>query len=251
LRGTIQINGTTTPNPSVPVVQSGAVVSAASFSARAPVAPGSIISIFGQKLSDSVAQGGVPRGTLLNGTLVALGGNALPLIYVSDSQINAIVPFNTPVNTSQQLLIQNNGRQTIPISLPVAPAQPAVFTATGTGSGQGNIFNSSTNVLANPSNPVTAGDTIVIYCAGLGAVDPPVQDGFPASLTTLSSTVNPVTVTIGGQTIAAAFAGLVPGFTAFYQVNATLPAGIATGDTVPLTLSVAGQISPPVTLAVR
>ncbi|MGO9129961.1 MAG: hypothetical protein ACLQIS_09545 [Bryobacteraceae bacterium] len=36
-----------------------------------------------------------------------------------------------------------------------------------------------------------------------------------------------------------------------YQVNVAVPAGIATGDAVPVVLSVAGQSSPPVTIAVR
>jgi len=39
---------------------------------------------------------------------------------------------------------------------------------------------------------------IVLYCSGLGAVNPPVVAGAQAPSSPLSNTVNPVTVTIGG-----------------------------------------------------
>jgi len=58
-------------------------------------------------------------------------------------------------------------------------------------------------------------------------------------------------VTIGGVPAHVAFAGLTPGFTGLYQVNARVPAGVTPGDTVELVLAVAGQLSPAVTLAVR
>jgi len=44
---------------------------------------------------------------------------------------------------------------------------------------------------------------------------------------------------------------LTPGLAGLYQVNVAVPAGIAMGDAVPVVLSVAGQSSPAVTIAVR
>jgi uncharacterized protein (TIGR03437 family) len=65
-------------------------------------------------------------------------------------------------------------------------------------------------------------------------------------------TVNPVTATIGGVTANVGFGGLAPGFAVgLYQVNVTVPGGIAGGDAVPLVLTVAGQSSTTVTLAVK
>jgi adhesin/invasin len=95
------------------------------------------------------------------------------------------------------------------------------------------------------------GETVVIYCTGLGAVSPAVKEGSPASATPPSTTVNPVTVTIGGKAAQVAFSGLTPGYAGLYQVNAVLPSGIATGDAVPVLISVAGQTSPPATMAVK
>jgi len=115
------------------------------------------------------------------------------------------------------------------------------------------IVNGSTIVVADRSSPATAGDTVVIYCTGLGAVTPAVALGLAATGPT--STVAPVSVMIGGQVASdVIYAGLTPGFPGLYQVNAVVPAGVATGDAVPVVISVAGKtspISPAVTMAVR
>jgi uncharacterized protein (TIGR03437 family) len=99
--------------------------------------------------------------------------------------------------------------------------------------------------------PAHANDVVVIYCAGLGLTNPAIDAGTPSSLTTLSPTVNPVTVTIGGQDATVLFAGLAPGFVGLYQINAFVPAGVTPSDQVPVILSVGGQSSPVVTMSVR
>jgi hypothetical protein len=63
--------------------------------------------------------------------------------------------------------------------------------------------------------------------------------------------VNPVMVTIGGKTAVPFFAGLAPGFTGLYQVNVFVPSEVAASDATAVSLSAAGQQSPPVTIAVR
>ena len=61
-----------------------------------------------------------------------------------------------------------------------------------------------------------------------------------------------MTVSVGGVDAPVQFAGLTPGFTGLYQINAVIPSGIRPGDAVPITISVNGQTSPDtVTIAVR
>ena len=133
----------------------------------------------------------------------------------------------------------------------VAPAQPGIFTLNQQGTGQGAIVKSDQVTLAQPGTPAAAGDTVVIYCTGLGAVTPEVPAGTPASLTQLSRTVNPVSVLIGGQPARVDFAGLAPGYAGLYQVNAVVPQGTPGGNSVTVTVAVSGQVSPPATLAVK
>jgi uncharacterized protein (TIGR03437 family) len=235
----------------VAIVNSGGVVNAASYAGSSPVAPGSLIAIFGANLTGGMAgqSSTIPLPVQVNNTQVLVAGHALPLRYASDAQINAQVPFDLPVNVPSQLVVQTGDALSIPEPLLVAPAQPAIFTTDYSGQGQGVIVNGMTNQLADSNAPVTAGDTLVIYCTGLGAVNPPVVLG--AAATGPTPTVVPVTATIGGMAAAVSYAGLTPGFPGLYQVNTVVPAGIAPSSQVPVVLSTAGQSSPAVTIAVR
>jgi uncharacterized protein (TIGR03437 family) len=77
-----------------------------------------------------------------------------------------------------------------------------------------------------------------------------VQAGFPAPSSPLSQTTHPVAVSINGVDAPVVFVGLSPGSVGLYQVNATVPPG-GSGDALPVTLTVAGQVSPVVTMAVQ
>jgi uncharacterized protein (TIGR03437 family) len=105
--------------------------------------------------------------------------------------------------------------------------------------------------LADSTHPVTAGQTVVIYCTGLGEVNPPVPAGNPTPLSPLTNTVNTVTATIGGVPAQVGFAGLTPGSTGLYQVNAVVPSGVTPGDSVLVVLTAAGQSSVPVKISVK
>jgi uncharacterized protein (TIGR03437 family) len=235
-----------------PLVAPGAVVNAASYEG-AVVSPGGYVSIFGVKLADNTGQAGsVPLPTDINGTKVTLAGRDLPLNFVGDGQVNALVPYDLTINTQHQLVVQRGAALSVPEAVVVAPAQPAIYTQNQSGSGPGVIVNGVTNVLNTAAAPARAGDVLTIYANGLGAVNPPVPLGAAAPPAgPLSRTVNPVTVRIGGIAVQPQFAGLAPGFPGLYQINVQVPAGVTPGDAVPVTIEVAGQVSKPVTIFVR
>jgi adhesin/invasin len=243
------------PSPAAvtPTVTAQGVVHAASDQGGVPIAPGGLITVYGVNLSDGVGQNnGMPLPQQLNGTQVLLGNQPLPILYTSSGQLNVQVPYGVPVNTQYQLTVQHGNALSVPQSLVVAAGLPGIFTVNQQGTGQGAIMKSDGVTLAQPGTPASIGETVVIYCTGLGAVSPAVKEGLPAPATPpLSTTVNPVTVTIGGTAAQVAFSGLTPGYAGLYQVNAVVPSGIATGDTVPVVVSVAGQTSPPVAMAVK
>lgn len=238
----------------VPAINPGAVLSAASYSPGQPLSPGSFVSIFGSHLSNGLNQSqAAPYQTQLGATQAYLAGRAIPLQFAADGQINAIVPYDMPVNTTLQIVIANGPALSVPEPVVIASAQPAVFTKDLSGKGAGIVVGTRPDLSTysvDASHALHSGDVATIYCAGLGAVNPPIDAGAAAPTSTLSNAANPVTVTIGGQNAPVAFAGLAPGYVGLYQVNAVVPAGIAAGTDVPLTLSVAGQQSPPVTVAV-
>lgn len=252
LTGTSFIGGTLQPNTATPAVSSGGVVSAANFAANQPLAPGAFAAIFGTNLSGGLnVASQLPLSLQLGGTSVVLGAEQLPLLFTSGRQVNVVVPYDVPVNSTQQLVVQSGTAISIPQSVVIATAQPAIFTQNGSGTGAAliQVFKSDGTELLNNS-PVTAGDVIILYCSGLGAVKPPVAAGSPAPDSPLSKTVNPVTATIGQAQAQVEFAGLAPSFAQLYQVNVQIPSGLPSGNAV-LTLSVSGQQSAPVSIAVQ
>jgi aspartate 1-decarboxylase len=100
------------------------------------------------------------------------------------------------------------------------------------------------------ANRFDPGDVVVIYCTGLGEVNPPVPSGSPAPSSPLAKTITQPSVTIGGAQAAVQFAGLTPGLVSVYQVNAVVPA-VSAGDQVTAVITAGGQQSNPVTMAVR
>jgi uncharacterized protein (TIGR03437 family) len=234
----------------------GGVVNAASF-VPGPIAPGEMITIFGSNIGPSTpATSQVTAGlvsTQLAQTQVLVDGTPAPLIYVSATQITAMVPYAVAGKSSVSLQIQYQGNPTNKITLPVAATAPGLFTASGSGIGQGAFLNQDGSP-NSATNTAAKGSIVVLYGTGEGQTTPPGMDGKLAT-DTLPKPAAPVSVTIGGIPVAAdgiPYAGTAPGGVAgFLQVNVTVPAGVASGPG-PVVLTIGGSSSPAgVTLAVR
>ncbi len=253
LTGTLQITGTLQANQTAPSI--GGVVSTASYVPHAPLAPGAFASIFGENLAaTSILAGKLPLTTQLAGAQALIAGRLAPIQYSSGGQINVLIPFDLAPNSTEQLIVIQGAAYSTPESLIIAPAQPAVFTQDQSGKGAGAITVVKSNgdqFSADASHPASAGDTLVIYCAGLGAVTPPVATGSAAPGSPAAKVSATVTVTIGGQSAPVAFAGLTPTYAGLYQVNVTVPSGISPGPNVPVIITAAGLSSPPVTVAIQ
>jgi len=251
LSGTEQISGAVKPNPGVPTVNPGGVVGAASLAPLIPVAPGDLVAIFGANLAGALVQSrNLPLATELGNTQATLAGQPMPLMFAAGGQVNAMVPYGLPPNTVQQIVVQYNQAYSLPQPVTIAPALPGVFNKNGVGIIV-VVKPDHTQFIADANHPASAGDTLIIYCAGLGPVSPPVAAGSAAPLSPLSKTTNTVLATIGRQNATITFSGLTPTLAGLYQVNAKVPAGITSGPAVPIVLTVAGASSPPVTIAIQ
>jgi uncharacterized protein (TIGR03437 family) len=250
ISGSVTLTGGIQATLNPPQIGAGAVLSAASYATSAPLAPGGMIAIFGSNLANGTASSPrLPLETELSGTAVTVGGKLAPLIATTDGQVNAIIPFGLAVNTRHQVFLQRGTQSATPEPITLAAAQPAIFTKTQDGKGQAIVVRPD-GKYAEPGSPASAGDVVVFYCAGLGEVTPNVTEGQAVSYPPFHNVASDYSMTIGGRPATIAFAGLVPGLTSLYQVNALVPAGLQ-GDALPVVLTVAGQSSPPVTIAVR
>ncbi|HWF10618.1 MAG TPA: hypothetical protein VG297_19255, partial [Bryobacteraceae bacterium] len=232
--------------------QTSGVVNAASGALAVPgrIAPGEIVAIYGSGLmtGSPVPASSIPLSTTLGATELVIGGQPVPLYYASSGQINGEIPQNLNPNASYQLVIARGNTRSVPTLLTVAQYDPAIFTMDSSGSGQGAVEIAGTVIVAAPASgggrPVQSGtEYLTIFCTGLGAVagpngEAPPADGAAAPLDILYRTKAPVSVTIGGADVPVSFSGLTPGVVALYQVNVAVPAGVQTGDAVPLVLTV-------------
>jgi uncharacterized protein (TIGR03437 family) len=248
LQGSQAIGGALAENPVTPAIAAGGVTSAAGGVLHEALSPGSFISIYGTHLSAGQnISNALPFPTQLGATQVIIAGRQLPLYFAADGQINAIIPYDVPVNTTQQLIVTNGPAISVPEPVVISSVHPAVFTRLGTAAAYG-YKPDGTKFLVDTAHPVSAGDIIEVYCTGLGPVDQPVIAG---TASPLANTTNAVTVKVGGKDSKVLFAGLAPGLAGVYQLDATIPSGVTAGNDVPLVVIVAGEQSAPVTMPVR
>ena len=187
---------------------------------------------------------------------ITLGGVPMPLLFVSPTQINAVVPYGLAGGTAQQAVVLHGPYFSVPQRVALAAAEPAVFTTDASGQGQGHVYvipppSYNTQILADSANPAAAGDILTMYCSGLGAVTSSVTAGSAAPSNPPARTAGTVSVTIGGQPATVQFAGLAPGYAGLYQINATVPSEVPQGPDIPVVITVGGINSLPVTIAVK
>ena len=120
---------------------------------------------------------------------VPLSSTALVGVEANDAGVASAL-----VNTTQQVLVQRGLTYSQPVSVNVAPVQPAVFA-------NGLVdypADQSAPYQVTETTPAKAGDTLVMSCAGLGLTTPGVADGVAAPSNPPAQTQNGVQVTIGG-----------------------------------------------------
>ena len=245
---------TITPNSAAPAVSSGGVASAASYR-NDSVAPGELVVIFGSRLGPATASGPVIGSDGLiaksvSGVRVLFGGVAAPLLYVSDRQISAVVPYSVAGLQNVSVQVEYNGLRSAETSMRVIPAAPAIFTADSSGTGRGAIVNAD-NSFNGPDRPAARGSIVIFYATGLGVTTPGGVDGAIVR-GTLGTPAAPIRVTVGGMPAQVLYAGPAPGFVSgLMQFNITIPANAPAGD-VPLLVEAGGQQSRPgVAVSVR
>jgi trimeric autotransporter adhesin len=245
--------------PPPPVITS--IVNSASL--QPSISPGAMASIFGANLGTPPISGHFNDSglypTTLGNTTVTFNGTAAPLLYVSTTQINAVVPYELAGQKTVSVIVAHDSVASPAFSLPLTATSPAIFTVTQDGKGQGAILNDDPNVNPTPNsadNHATKGIPISIYATGGGLLSQTVQDGsIPLIIgePPFFKPTAPVSVTIAGQPAQVIYAGAIP-YEVFgmLQVNAIVPNGIGSGpQPVVLTIGANNNASQQVTVAVK
>jgi uncharacterized protein (TIGR03437 family) len=170
-----------------PVITPGSVVSAASYTQ--PVAPGSIVSIFGTNLATAVyTAAGTPLPMTLGGTSVSMNGVPAPLFYVSPTLIQAQAPSSLALTnvayTTANVVVKSGSGASGPVSVSLYQDAPALFTADESGCGPAAALNLAPDggwSLNSPSNSAAPGDFVVLFGTGFGIPYPTPPDGSRAT----------------------------------------------------------------------
>jgi len=234
--------------PPTPIAGANSLTNAASGAPGA--AEGSLVSLYGPNIvppGASAVAATLPLPTELDGVSVSIGGRQVPLLAAVNAngtgQINFQIPYGLAGHGNLPLVVNNGGILSNPVEIQALPAQPGVFLVNG----QGAIFHQDFSLVTS-SSPASAGETIIIYSTGLGAVNPQIEAGFPAPTSPLAISASP-TVTIGGVSSQVSFSGLAPGFAGLYQINVMVPQGVS--GTAQLVVSSGAVSSSPVSLTVQ
>lgn len=234
------------------------IVNAASYAAQglpnSSVAQGSIFTIFGSGLGPTpgVEVPAYPLAPSLAGVSIAISQGAATVaaipLYVSASQINAIMPSNAPLG-ADNIVVTFNGQTSIPctgcqvMTVQVAPASFGIFSIDEAGSGQG-VFTNGENELISYTHSATAGEVLNIWGTGLGAS--PGNDTEPPVVGNIG--VVPV-VYVGGVEVPAAYHGRSGCCSGLDQVQFQVPSNIA-GCNVPVALQIGNVVSNFVSIAI-
>uniref|UniRef100_Q01W23 IPT/TIG domain-containing protein n=1 Tax=Solibacter usitatus (strain Ellin6076) TaxID=234267 RepID=Q01W23_SOLUE len=138
--------------PPAPLVRLDSVQNYASR-LGAPLAPGEPVTALGAGFG--------------NGAQLMLDGSPLVTVSASATSIVAVVPDTAATSGVHTLQVSNNGTLSNSVYAPAAAASPAIYSADGSGAGQGYILNSDGTV-NSPSNPAAPGSAITILVAGAG-----------------------------------------------------------------------------------
>lgn len=233
-----------------PILEQSGIVDPVSTLQGGPLAPGSLLVASGQRLASSTMSASAPYPLVLGDTLVIIGNEQIPLNSASEAELQGMLPFDLPVNTSLPVIVSRGSTYSTPVLLTVATAAPSIYSADGSGAGQGEVYhNAPAGVLADSANPATAGELLNIQCAGLGVVTPGVAAGTVAPPGV--SVNGDVQVTVGGIPAPVVSAQMMQGTVGIYAVQITVPGGLTAGNAIAVQVSMAERVSNQVMIAVH
>ena len=110
-----------------PVLIRGGTVNNSNPQLDAPLAPGTVVALFGANMSSGTNSPGVlPLLNSINGSYVLVGGEQLPLYYASPGQINAQLPVDLPLNRPQAVIVATGSAYTLPDNINITAVSPGV-----------------------------------------------------------------------------------------------------------------------------
>jgi len=239
-----------------PILYTHGTYNAASYAPfglpNAAIARGSIFTIFGENLGPSQSPAlAFPLSTTLGGVSISVTQSGTVTqcfpIYVSASQVNAIMPSTVAGGLATLRLVYQSAKSNA-VTIQITNSSPGVFAISSGGYGPGivqNYVSGSKQPINSAVQPAAPGQTVIIWGTGLGPVT------FPDNVApTPGNVATPVTATIGGQPATVAYSGRSPCCSGVDQVVVSLANNVSLGCFVPVTVNAGGVVSNTTTIAI-
>ncbi len=235
------------------VIPAVTVQSAAAIEYTVPA--DSIASIYGINLASTTASApSQPLPTVLGGvSLMVTDASGVqlpaPLLYVSPTQINFVVPDGTAAGNATFTV--SNGATTSTATGVVQSVAPALFSVDGSGTGTA----AATAIQTQAGNPQMQTAVPVYQCGDSGcssvpvslSASAPVYVSFYGTGIRNRSSLSNVSVSVNGMNQQVLYAGPSPNFTGLDQVNVLLNPSLSGAGVSSVTLTVDGQTTNTVT----
>ncbi len=232
------------------------IVNGAGFAAGRAVAPGSIVSVFGDALSELTGSAmSLPLPIALKHVSMSFDfpetGVSVPahFFFSSDGQLNVQVPWEFQGLNFALVKTRIEDSVSEPVTLNLADTAPGIFEFDWFGDLLAVATHADGSVITSDS-PAVPGETIVVYGTGWGPVDEEQQSGEAAAASPLARTLATPAASVGGRAAGVSFSGLTPGYVGLYQANITL-AGDTPSGAQTLAFAVNGVASKQTKLWVR
>jgi uncharacterized protein (TIGR03437 family) len=223
-----------------------------------PVAPGQLITLYGNGIGPDEPVTGLIAGsptvpTSLGGVTVSFNGQPAPILYASSSQINVQAPFEidqfpyTPAeSTTMQLTF--NGSVLGAQSFAITPVNPSIFLGPAPTAGQpcATYYYGQPALALNQdgtvnscANPAAAGSVFTLFVNGIGVK---ADSGGTGVLTARADPINSSAGLFnGGYSLEVdAFTEQVGAISGIGQLTARVPETIASAQAMSITLSMGG-----------
>jgi uncharacterized protein (TIGR03437 family) len=209
------------------------------------VAPGEILTIFGQGIGpESAATGSLDSAGLLanlvGGAEVRFDGVSAPIFYAQATQINLQVPYTVAGSAVTHVEVLYHGRSAGTLTLAVVSANPALFPS---------LFNQD-GTPNSESNPAARGTIVTLFATGEGLGDGANVSGLPAQAPFARPRL-PVSLAIGSIVSELLYAGSAPGLIGLMQINARIPGGFLPAGAAAIELTVGNFTAPAVKVFVK
>ena len=230
-------------DPAKPAITPAGILNAASF--LGTIAPGGLALLIGQNLADGtyLVSAAPNFPTSVAGVTVNVDGVAAPLTYVSATQINFQIPWETAPGPSVSITVTRNNAVSDPEPVTVdSTTAPSMFLNDYT---SGVVWMTGAGCETSEC-AAQAGTEYVLWANAFGPKNAPLQDGVPAvyngSLTPLEVPGAPAScqLTVGGQAARVDYCGAAPSLI-IEQLNFMYPSGVSTASPyVDATLAING-----------